>query len=178
MRPAMNDLATWTFPSDSRAFWRTTATRIAAIAAVVVGASACGGGGGQVIEPAATPAAAPKEAPKTPDAYRDFGGETVALGVKHRLRTRPIGIKELNIVVELVKTQWTTRELPNGKEVKDGTADLLIKKGEKSRRLRLDEGESRVIYGAKISVEGAGEEYDKSRLDYMPWVDIVVSKPE
>ena len=147
------------------------------VAALLVASPACGGGAGHVVEQPVKAAPAPKkEAPQTFDAFRDFGGEVVAPGEKVRLKTKPIGFKDLRIVVELVKTEWTTRELPSGKEVKDGTADLLIKKGEKSRRVRLDEGESRVIYGAKISVEGAGEAYDKERLDYMPWVDILVTK--
>ena len=87
-----------------------------------------------------------------------------------------MGVQGAELVIELVKTAWTTRELPSGKEVKDGTADLLVKKGEKSRRVRLDEGASRVIYGVKIEVLGAGEDYDKSRLDYLPWVDLKVTK--
>ena len=136
----------------------------------------CGGSGHVIEKPKPLKAAVMQEVVK-PDAYRDFGGETIALNTKFKLRTKPVGVKELQIVVELVKTQWTTRELPDGREVKDGTAELLLKKGETSRRVRLDEGESRVVYGAKITVEGAGEAYDKSRLDYMPWVDIVVSKP-
>ncbi len=136
--------------------------------------TACGGG--QVV---AKPVAKPvvnKPEPVKHDAFRDFGGQTIAPGTKFRLKTKPIGIDQLKVVIELVKTEWTTRELPSGKEVKDGTADLLIKKGEKSRRVRLDEGESRVIYGAKILVDAAGEGYDKERLDYMPWVDIIVTK--
>ena len=145
-------------------------------ALLMVTTAACGGGG-QVVKEAPPPKVEEKPAePVAFDAFRDFGGQRIDPGVKHRLRTKPIGINQLEVVVELVKTEWTTRELPDGKEVKDGTADLLIKKGEKSRRVRLDEGEARVIYGAKIKVEGAGEEYDKSRLDYMPWVDIVVTK--
>jgi len=146
-------------------------------ASAVVVSFGCGGGGHVVKQAPAPKKVEKKPEPKGPDAYRDFGGKTVAPGTKFRLRTKPYGIQQFEIVVELVKTQWTTRELPNGKEVKDGTAELLIRKGEKSRRLRLDEGESRVVYGAKIMVDGAGEAYDKSRMDYMPWVDILVTKP-
>ena len=134
------------------------------------------GGGGQVIAKSAVAKAPVEAAPQTPDAFRDFGGKHVKLGEKFRLGARPLGVEGAEIVIELVKTAWTTRELPNGKEVKDGTADMLVKKGEKSRRLRLDDGASRVIYGVKIEVLGAGEDYDKSRLDYLPWVDLKCSQ--
>lgn len=146
------------------------------VSLVVALLASFGCGGGQVIEKSVAEKAAPAAAPQTPDAYRDFGGKHVKLGSKFRLGARPMGVQGAELVIELVKTVWTTRELPSGKEVKDGTADLLVKKGEKSRRVRLDEGASRVIYGVKIEVLGAGEDYDKSRLDYLPWVDLKVTK--
>lgn len=148
----------------------------AIIAGAALALCACGGGG-HIIE---APPTAPKKAAEKPaaaDAYRDFGGASVSLGEPFRLRTKPIGVRELEIVIELVKTEWTTRELPDGRTVKDGTADLLVRKGEGSRRFRLEQGESREILGAKITLKEANEGYDEQRLDYMPWVDVVVTKP-
>ncbi len=137
----------------------------------------CGGSGGHVVEAPPPKKEAPKPKPVAHDAFRDFGGKVVAPGEHFRLQSKPIGVKGLEVVIQLVKTEWTERELPSGKTVKDGTADILIKKGEASRRVRLDEGESRVIYGAKILVHEAHEGYDPKRMDYLPWIDVVVSKP-
>ena len=137
----------------------------------------CGGGGGQVIEAPPPVKKAPPPKPVRPDAFRDFGGRIVAPGERFRLRSKPVGVKELRVVIELVKTEWTERELPSGKTVKDGTADLIVRKGESSRRVRLDEGESRVVLGARILIHDADEGYDPKRMDYLPWIDVVVTKP-
>ncbi len=141
---------------------------------LVVG-TACGHS--QLIEtPVAPKAKAPPKAPEPDDGFRDFGGRKVAAGTAVRLEAAEIvGITGLRVTVQLMKTEWTTRELPSGKVLKEATADLLVQKGELSKRKRIDQEETRTVLGVKITVNGAGEQYSDKRLDYVPWVEIVVN---
>ncbi len=120
-----------------------------------------------------------KPAPKAPepeDAFSDFGGKKVDKGVPVRLEAADmVGINGHRVVIQLIKTEWTTRELANGKKLKEGTADLQVQKGDKIKRKRIDQEETRTVFGAKITVKGAGETYSNKRMDYVPWVEIVVN---
>ena len=130
----------------------------------------------QLIETPTAPA--PKAAPKPAepdDAFADFGGRKVAPGTPVRLEAAEIvGIKGHRLIIQLMKTEWTSRELPSGKVVKEATADLRVERGTVSKRKRIDQDETRTVHGAKITVRGAGEQYSEKRMDYVPWVEIVV----
>ncbi len=134
---------------------------------------ACGGGQVVDVPPPPPKPAAPPPPPKA-DAYKDFEGERVVPKEVFRLRAKAKAVAVVEIVINMVKVEWTTRETPDGKQIKEGTAELIVKKGEKQRRFRLETDESKTVYGAKITVKGVGENYDKSRMDYLPWVDLVV----
>ena len=129
----------------------------------------------QLVEaPPPKPVVKPKPVEKD-DAFRDFGGKVVAKGEVFRLEAMDIvGIKGHRIVIRMVKTEWTSHEGPDGKMVKEGTADLEIQKGDKKKRKRIDQEETRTVFGAKITVKGAGEMYSKKRMQYVPWVEVVV----
>ena len=125
--------------------------------------------------PAPKPVVAPKP-PQKDDAFRDFGGKVVEKGETFRLEAMDlVGIKGHRIVIRMVKTEWTSHEGPDGKMVKEGTADLEIQKGDKRKRKRIDQEETRTVFGAKITVKGAGEMYSKKRMQYVPWVEVVVN---
>ncbi len=133
-------------------------------------------GGGQVVEtpPPSTKAAAPPPPPKE-DAFRDFAGERVVPNEVFRLRAKAKAVAIVEIVINMVRVEWTTREMPDGRKIKEGTAELVVKKGDKQRRFRLEQEDSKKVFGTKILVKAVGEDYDKSRFDYLPWVDLVVT---
>ncbi len=125
--------------------------------------------------PAPKPVAAVK-APRADDAFRDFGGKVVEVGEAFRLEAMDmVGIKGHRIVIRMVKTEWTSSEGADGKMVKEGTADLEVQQGDQRKRKRIDQGETRTVFGAKITVKGAGEIYSQKRMQYVPWVEIVVN---
>lgn len=140
---------------------------------------ACGGSAGYVIE--SKPPEPPKpvaEAPKTPDAWRDHRGEHVALGKKFRLAAKPVAVDGPNFVVSLLKVDWSTMTTPSGKEVKEGAAQLSVTQGEETSTALVPQGDSKRLFGVKLEVVAAGEEYNKARLVYEPWVELVVKAEE
>ena len=136
-----------------------------------------GCGGGEVIPPPA-PTAAPvvaKPVAPTPDAYRDFKGERVVPNEVFRLKAKAKAVAVVEVVINMVKVQWTTRETPDGKNIKEGTAELVIQKGTESRTIRVEQDETKKTLGCQILVKAVGEDYDAKRFDYLPWVDLIVT---
>lgn len=124
--------------------------------------------------PPPTAPAAPKPVEKD-DAFRDFGGKVVALNSPFRLESKDIvGIKEHRAVISLIKVEWTSTEQPDGKMLKEATVELLVQKGEDSKRKRIEQGDTRTVLGVKITVKDGGEMYSKKRMLYVPWVELVV----
>ncbi|MCO4762817.1 MAG: hypothetical protein KC502_14985 [Myxococcales bacterium] len=151
-----------------------TSTSLIVACSLVLSFGACANP--QLIEAPPPKPVVKKVAPQGPDAFRDFGGKRVKKGEVFRLEAMDmVGVAGHRIVLRLVKTEWTTRELPSGKKLKEGTADIEIQKGEKTKRKRIDQEETRTVFGAKITVRGAGEMYSKKRMQYVPWVEIVVN---
>lgn len=109
-----------------------------------------------------------------PDAFRDFRGEHGTSGKVFRLGGKPMAVDGVEIVVTLVKTEWSTMAAPNGKEIREASANLLVQKGQEERRISLGQGETRQALGASITVVAAGENYDTARLLYLAWVDLRV----
>jgi hypothetical protein len=129
----------------------------------------------QLIEnPPPKPAAATAQAPQGPDAYRDHAGPHVAAGEVFRLKDTAYAIDGAEVVVSLVKAAWSKRELPDGRVIREGSAELQVARGEESTRRILEQGESKTMLGVKVSVVNAGEDYDDKRMDYIPWVELKV----
>ena len=137
----------------------------------------CGGstGGGYVVENAPPPPPKPVEAPKTPDAWRDHRGDHVQLGKKFRLAARPIAVDGPNIVIALNKVDWSTLTTPSGKEIKEGAASVTVLRGEEAATALIPQGDNKLVHGARIEVFAAGEEYNKQRMTYDPWVELQVT---
>lgn len=153
--------------------------RLALAAAVLGGLAGCGGAGGGYVVPAdQAPAAAPAPAPvaKTPDAYRDFGGEHVKLGQKFRLAAKRIAVDGANVVVELQKIDWSTLTAPSGKEMKEATAHILVYRGEEDREVLIATKDEKRALGVLIQVLDAGDDYNRQRMTYEPWVELVVKE--
>lgn len=149
--------------------------------ALVTALSACGA---SQVTPLPAPDAAPAAAPDTPaakpapartvDAYRDFKGEHVAAGEVFRLKAKAKAIDGLEVVIRMVKVEWTTGELPDGRKIKEGTAELVIQKGAEERTTRVQQDDTKRSLGCQITVKAVGEDYDQKRFDYLPWVDLIV----
>ncbi len=150
------------------------------LAAAVLGvplAAACGGtGGGYVVPPDQAPAPAAVAAPvdKTPDAWREFGGEKVKVGQKFRLAGKRIGVEGPNIVLELQKIDWSTLTAPNGTQMKEATAHILLFRGEEEREVLLPTKDEKRALGVLIKALDAGDDYNRQRMTYEPWVELIV----
>ena len=137
--------------------------------------AACGGGEVVKTPAPAAPVAVAKPAPVAPDAYRDFGGERVVTKEVFRLKAKAKAVAEVEVVIRMIKVEWTTREMPDGRKIKEGTAELIIKKGDKERRVRIEQDDTKRTLGCQVTVKAVGEAYDKKRMDYLPWVDLIVT---
>ncbi len=82
--------------------------------------------------------------------------------------------REIGVEVSLKKVEWTSSETRDGGEIREASAILIVKKGEERRRLRMDEGDSKIAFGATIKVLKAGEDYSERLMQYAPWVEIQV----
>lgn len=157
------------------------AKHLAAIGIWAGACVACGGGGAGYVVPAdQAPAAAAAPAPvaKTPDAYRDFGGEHVKVGQKFRLAAKRVAVDGPNIVVELQKIDWSTLTAPSGKEFKEATAHILVYRGEEDREVLISTKDEKRALGVLIQVLDAGDDYNRQRMTYEPWVELVVKAAE
>ncbi|MBM4343588.1 MAG: hypothetical protein FJ100_09455 [Deltaproteobacteria bacterium] len=139
---------------------------------------ACGGSAGYVVETKPAPPPPAPEAPRAPDAFADHRGDKVALGSKFRLAAKPIGVHAAQFVVSLHKVDWSTMTTPSGKEVKEGAAQLTVTKGEEATSALVPQGESKRFFGYRVEVLAAGEDYNKQRLTYEPWVELLVKADE
>ena len=108
------------------------------------------------------------------DFYAEFRGIHMATGKSFRLQGHPVAVDGPNIVLTLVKSDWETVTTPGGKTIRTATAQFLVQKGAESHHLSVAQDDSGIALGVRISVKDAGEDYDKSRLNYLPWVDCVV----
>lgn len=142
------------------------------IAGLAVIAAGCGNP--QVKDAPPPPPPPKKQAPAAPDAFRDHSGPHAAAGEVFQLKDTPIAVDGVRVVVSLIKASWTKRELDDGRVIREGSAEIEVRKGEERTSRILDQDESVVLFGVRVTVTGAGEDYDKSRLDYIPWVELKV----
>jgi hypothetical protein len=140
----------------------------------------CVGCGNAQVTDAPPPPRAPKvvAAPAGPNAYADHSGPHAAIGETFRLKDTAVAVDGAEIVIGLIKASWTERELPDGRKILGGAAELKVSKGTETNRPILELDESTIAHGYRITVKGAGQDYDEKRLDYLPWVELVVEAVE
>lgn len=133
--------------------------------------SACAGGA-KVIESAPAPAETVKVTPTVP--FPDFRGERKQAGAWFLLQSNPIVIDALRVKVSLHSVGWLAVEGPDGKDVKEGTALIIVERDGADKMLHLDEGDSKSALGVRVTVQTVKELYDKDRLDFRPRVTLKV----
>ena len=99
----------------------------------------------------------------------------MALGQKFRLSGKPVAIDGPNVVIALTKVDWSTMTTPSGKEVKEGAASVVVTKGEEPIAGQVPQGDFKRLHGVKFSSVGCGEEYNKQRMTYDPWVELIAT---
>jgi len=139
-------------------------------------ATACGGGG-RILQPEETPPPKVVEAPPAPDAFREFSGDKVDAGVEFEVDGVGRGVRGVEAVVRVEKVTTSTWYPPGGGEAVEGTAYLVVEKGQKSGRLRLKDGEEGDALGVHVAVRKADVPYDEGRMDYVPkaWITVTAS---
>ena len=118
--------------------------------------------------PEVAPAPAAPEAPADPLAK--FEGTRKAAGTEFRLMLAPVGVEGAGVVVRVVKAEWTEMD-----GERTATAVIRVERGEESKTLYMEEGDTKAVLGASIHVKGAGEVYDKDTMRYPPYADMVVT---
>lgn len=108
------------------------------------------------------------------DFFAEFRGTHMPTGKVFRMQGSPVAIDGPNVVLTLVKSDWATMQTPGGKEHREATAQILVQRGAESRRVSINQNDDGVAFNVRISVKAAGEDYNKQRLDYLPWVDCQV----
>lgn len=98
------------------------------------------------------------------------GQEVVLVG------TDAVKVAGTDVVVQLIKTTWTTVETPKG-ESRRGTARLLLTKGDavEMKELQVDEGSDGLGLGLRIAVSHAHEVWDDATSEYLPEAKLVVT---
>ncbi len=121
--------------------------------------------------------------PRGPDAprpqketnyFEEFRGDHHPTGTVFRLQGKPVAIDGPNVIVSLIKSDWSTMQTPGGKEHREATAQFLVQQGAESHNISVNQGDDAVAFNVRITVKAAGEDYNKARLDYLPWVDCQV----
>jgi hypothetical protein len=144
-------------------------------ALVAIGAAGCGGTQSVTpADPSATPPVARVEVQAQPNAFRDFRGPRVTTGKPFRVSVKPVAVAGVEVVIALVKVDWSTMTGPSGKDTREATANIRVQKGEEERAVMLGQGEVRTVLGTRINLLSAGEDYDKARMSYDPWIEIQV----
>ena len=119
------------------------------------------------------PPAEPKPKPKV-DPYAEFQGVWFEAEQLFRIQTVPAANRNLEIEIALKKVEWTSTETRDGDEIRDASVILLVTQHGQTRRLRMDEGDSKTTFNITVEVKKAGEDYSESRMTYVPWVDLIV----
>jgi len=154
--------------------------RTAAVLAWVGALAACGGGSaGYVVDkPAPAPVKVAAEVQRAPDAWRDHRGDHARLGQPFRLGAKPVAVDGPNVVIRLNKVDWSNMTTPSGKEIREGAASVEVTKGEEIVTGLIPQGEFKTIHGVRFANQGCGEEYNRQRMTYDPWVDLVATVAE
>jgi hypothetical protein len=147
-----------------------------AVLAIGIVLTACGAP--QVVQlPPPEPKVQPSAAAGEPDAYLDFRGIHAKSGATFRLASKPMTVDGPNVVVTIVKVDWSTMTGPSGKDTREASVNLRVQKGAEERVVTLGQGDARTVLGATLTLVTAGEDYDKTRLSYEPWIDLRVDLP-
>jgi len=133
------------------------------------------GGGGRIIAPeeAAPPPA--ELAPAAPDAFRDFSGERVDAGGPFEIGGVGVAVRGVEAVVRVEQVKTSVWYPPGGGEQVEGTAYIVVEKGEQRRTLRLKDGDEGVAFGVRVLCHKAEVAYDVDRQDYVPKATVSVT---
>ncbi|TNF25821.1 MAG: hypothetical protein EP329_22355 [Deltaproteobacteria bacterium] len=137
---------------------------------------ACGTGGRLVAPEEVAPAPAAPAAPE-PDAFRDFSGDRVDAGVEFEVDGVGRAVRGVEVVIRVEQVKTSTWYPPSGGEAVEGTAYLIVEKGQQSERLRLKDGQEGTVLGARVAVRKADVPYDEGRMDYYPkaWITVTAA---
>ena len=123
------------------------------------------------VEPIPTTAKAPE--PAVPSILDGFDGVMVTMGELTRLHREPVGVASKQLMVSLVRAEWTSRERADGSEEKSATAHFVIQRGDEVKNLAIAAGEEGMAFGVSIAVQDAGEEYEASSKRYVQFAAVV-----
>ena len=114
--------------------------------------------------PAPAPASPVAAEPAPPaDPLASFEGKRQPANTEFRLMLAPVGIEGVGVVVRVVKAEWTEMD-----GERTATAVIQVERGEESKTLYLEEGDTKTTLGATLHVKSAGEVYDKDTMRYGP----------
>ena len=120
--------------------------------------------------PEPVPVAVTTAVPAPVDPLASFEGPRKAANEEFRLMLAPVGIEGVGVIVRVMKAEWTEMD-----GERTATAVIKVERGDESRTLYLEEGDTKSALGARLHVKGAGEVYDEKTMRYPPYADLVVA---
>ena len=108
------------------------------------------------------------------DPYDLFSGVRLKGNGPFRIQAEPMAIERERLLVEVMKVRITEMENPDGGSEKEKSFRIRFTKGEKSKVLWLDEGESATVLGVSLKLLEGGDTYVEKRQEYFPFALIEV----
>ncbi len=119
-------------------------------------------------------APAPVKVKRTQDVFSAFGGKQVPAGKPFKISSEPIGVTSVRAVFKLKKATWTVFTSPAGKEEKEYTVHILVRRGDKRTTVLMDSGETKKVLGLTLTIKKVGEAYITARQDWFPFAVLLV----
>ena len=114
------------------------------------------------------------EKPVKQDPYDLFSGVRLAGDGPFRIQAEPAAIDKAKLIVEVLKIRITEMENPDGGSDKEISLRIRFTRGEQTKTVWMDEGESATVLSTNLKLAKGGESYVDRRQDYFPFAVLEV----
>ena len=114
------------------------------------------------------------EEPVKQDPYDLFSGVRLAGDGPFRVQAEPTAIDKAKLVVEVLKIRITEMENPDGGSEKEISLRVRFTRGDQTKIVWMEEGESATVLGTNPKLAKGGESYVERRQDYFPFAVLEV----
>ena len=91
-----------------------------------------------------------------------------------RVQAEPTAIDKAKLVVEVLKIRITEMENPDGGSEKEISLRVRFTRGDQTKIVWMEEGESATVLGTNLKLAKGGESYVERRQDYFPFAVLEV----
>ena len=115
------------------------------------------------------------EEPAKPDPFDLFSGVRLKGDGPFRVQAEPTAIEKARLLVEVLKVRVTELENPDGGSEKEISLRIRFNRGERSKVLWMEVGESTAILGTRVRLVEGGDSYVEKRQEYFPYALLEVN---